>query len=70
MRGPGDRLAIGLKYSGDGSPEPPGCCKETEGMKPSRLVLVSLLSLFAFHAATAQTFENGTLQQIENVPQE
>jgi hypothetical protein len=39
-------------------------------MKPSRLVLVSFLSLFAFHAATAQTFENGTLQQIENVPQE
>ncbi len=87
-------------------------------MKPSRLVLVSFLSLFAFHAATAQTFvcgqtlvetdvgttkeevlekcgppsvkgpdrwyykdqpgqvtvvltfENGMLQQIENIPQE
>ncbi len=28
-------------------------------MKPSRLVLVSFLSLFAFHAATAQTFVCG-----------
>ena len=54
MRSPGDRLAIGLIYSGDGSPEPPAYCKETEGMKPSRLVLVSFLSLFAFHAAGAE----------------